>query len=267
MKLTTLFLASFLFLLSFSLPLLAQETDPTNAITIAESDYRHQFDQYRDAYNSFTLAKSQWLSSLNLKTEQEALQAAKLAASARVDVMTSYTRWLRLQLLQFTSTYEKAANLAARLEELNSWYLTHKTNIQAAGSTPAFDQVMVEYSDPQAKINRDALYSTAQTELKVAQLAYYQHYSRAIYDPVLKALQDKTDIPEVEQGLSRIDQLGKEINDELDAISTFGGTLEAESFNPVQYFRKVNERLSEVHSKQITLLNLMIELESRYVRN
>ena len=267
MKLTTLFLSALLFLLSSSLPLLAQDTEPSDPIVSAETDYRHQFDLYRDAYNSFTLAKSQWSSSLNLKTEQEALQAAKIAASARTDVMIAYTRWLRLQLLQFTSTYEKAANLAARLEELNTWYLTHKTDIQATGSTSAFDQVMAQYSSPQAKINRDTLYSLSQTELKVAHLAYYQHYSRAIYDPILKALQDKTDIPEVEQGLSRIDQLGKEINDELDSISTFGGTLEAESFNSTQYFRKVKERLSLVHSKQITLLNLMIELESRYVRN
>jgi len=265
-KLTLLFFSLLLF--SFALtPTHSQESAPVDQVTQAENDYRYQFDLYRDAYNSYTLTKSSWESSGSLKAEQEAIEAAKKAATARDDVMISYTRWLRVQLLEFTSTYEKAINLANRLEELNQWYEQHKVNIQTASSVDAFDLVMAEYSDPLTALNRETLYSATQTELKIAKIAYFQHQSRALYDPVLKILETKTDIPEVKQGLEHIDEVGTKINDELTSISSFGGTLEAESFNSRQYFRKVNERLSIVQTDQITLLNLMIELESRYARD
>ncbi len=272
MKFKTIFIVVLILIFVHSSSILAQEapiatesaTTGQSLIKQAEADYRYQYDLYRNAHFDYVRTKKIWQSSKSLKAEQEAITAAKLVATTRVDVLSAYIRWVRLQLLEFASVYPKVVDIAVRLEAQNNLLLVHKTKIESVTTIIDFDKIMAEYSDPLATSARNSLFAIAQLELKLANLAYYQHQSRSLYDPVLKIVEPKTGIPEVESGLVRIKQLGDTINTELVDLGNFSGSLESESFSEQSFFKKANERLSQLHTNQINLLNFIIELESRY---
>ena len=261
----SVFLISYLLLSGSSY---AQETpiepDIKTQIVQAENDYRAQLDLYRTAYSEYTRTKAVWKSTKTLQAEQEELTAGKNTAIKRDDGMIAYIRWLRIQILQFLSPYDKGAPIAERLLIQSQWFENHKAKVAAVTTISAFDLVMAEYSDPLTVATRESIFSVAQLELKLANLAFFQHQARALYDPVLKILETKTAIPAVAQGFVRINELNSLINTDLVEISNLGSIVKVEDFNQRQFYRIINERLSTLQANQVNLLNYIIELESRY---
>ncbi len=230
----------------------------------AEADYRYQFDQYRNSYNDYLVTKTEYHETGSLQAEQEALGAAKKVAVNRAEVLRTYNRWVMLQLLEFRTPYPQAETTAAKLNTQFGWYLDHKAKIQATASVSAFESVMDEYT-AETK-NREKLYAQAQIDLKLAWIAFFQQQARALYDPILSELMKKTDIPEVEQGLAKVAALGDQINELILNTRTKVGAIESEDIEVAQGLRQVGKLLEELQSKQLVLINTMMELETRYVR-
>lgn len=257
--LTTILIVSLSIL--FVSPITAQET-VSNQINQLEADYRYQFDQYRTAHRAYQISKAEYITTGTLKAEQEALTDAKIVAIASADVLRTYTSWLRLLLLEHASTYSRVNVITERLNLQIDAYLQHKSQIEASGSVVAFEAVMEEYKLGQD--NRDKLFASSQIELKLAQLASFQHQARSLYDPLIDQLAEQAKVPEIEQGMARISQLGDQINQGITNTSQLVGPIESEDFNIRQASRRASENLQLIHSQQLSLLDVMIELENRY---
>ena len=230
----------------------------------AEADYRYQFDQYRSSYNNYLVTKTEYLETGGLKAEQEALSSAKVTAVARSEVLRAYNRWLTLQLLQYQLALPQVTETVAKLNQQANWYLDHKAQVQAAAAVSSFEEVMKDYVLEQK--NRDKLYALAQIDLKLARLGFFQQQARLLYDPVLLRLEPQRNIPEVEQGLARIASIGEQINELILETRTKAGAIESGDLEISQGLRQTVQRLEKIQELQLTLINLMIELETRYVR-
>lgn len=241
-------------------PVYAQELN----IPKAESDYRYQFDQYRTAYQTYLVNRNEYFNNSNLKTQQDALDSAKIVALARNDVLRSFGQWLRLQLLQYGPSYPQAITISNLLDGQNNWYLSNKDKISAAGNTDVFEKVMTDYKNLQP--TRDKLYLQAQIELKLSWLNAQLINSTTIFSPIATKLQDKTNIPEVEQGLAKIKALQDQTKTQIAAasklasgIDTDGRPMETSEIN-----RRGTQALDSVRSSLVSMVALMKELETRY---
>lgn len=242
----------------------AEETNTSGraAVSQAETDYRFQFDQYRMAHDTYVTAKAEYLKNGNLKTQQDALVAAKTAAVARAEVLKTYTRWITLQLLLYQTPFPQVGGSITALNNQLNWYIDEQAKIQAAQTQTSFEALMDEYVKTQE--DRDRIYATAEIDLKLGQVAYVQQQARALYDPLLTILQTKTTIPEVSQGLTTVADLGAVINQEILDVKTKSGAIESGDLGVFQALRQASEKLNDLRTKQLTLINTMMELESRY---
>lgn len=241
----------------------AQDAVNTTAqIEQAEGDYRFQFDQYRLAHDLYVTAKAEYLKSGNLKTQQDALLAAKKTAVARGDVLKTYTRWINLQLIAYQTPFPQVVDSITALNNQINWYNDEQAKIQTAQTQDSFELVMADYVKTQ--IDRDKLYARAEIDLKLAQTAFFQQQARALYDPLLAILQTKTTIPEVSQGMAKVAELGGVINQEILDTKTKSGAIESGDLGVFQALRQTSEKLESLRTKQLELINIMMELESRY---
>lgn len=262
-KLLLLSLFSILALLSlFTLAGKTTAQDLQPSIDQAETDYRFQFDLYRQSYQEYQVAKSEWQKTKTIKAQEEALTAAKTVAHNRAGVQKAYSLWLRLRLLNRLSVYPDAQAIADRLETQANWFTDHQARVATVNTVAGFDEEMTTYF--QQKGARDILFASGQIHLKLATLSYYQHLIRSLYEPILAKLETKQDIPEVVQGLSRVETLGEEINTQIDATKALISPLESGNVALTQTFRKVTEGLIKIQTSQIALLNLIFELEQNY---
>lgn len=252
-------------ILAVARPVRAQavpEARQTTEVIQAESDYRFQFDSYRNLYLAYQTTKTEYLRTGSLRAEQEALSAAKALSAARADVLRAYNRWLTLQLLQYTTAFPQVAETVQKLTEQFNWYLDHKTKVQAATTVTALETVMEEYVTGLKERNK--LYALAQIDLKLAKLAYFQQQARLLYDPILIILEGKRSIPEVEQGITKVATLGEQINALILEARTKAGAIESGDLEISQAFKQTTTRLETLRSQQLTLITTMMELESRY---
>lgn len=264
MKKTLLILPIFLVAIFFG-TVSAQENTLTAQITTAEADYRFQFDQYRSAYQNYIVSKAGWEKDKTLIAEQAALNNAKAVAVARSKTLRAYTQWVRLRLLNLVSVYPQAQEYADQLNTLSVWYQTHEASIASTTSLDAFDQVMNSYYFE--RLNRQKIYTSAQIALKLSELASIQHESRSLYDPILTALRDKQSIPQVQQGLIHIAQIGDRINTLITETNTIIGSIQSEDLAAKQASQKASDKLDAIRSAQLELIGFITELEANYYGN
>ncbi len=235
-------------------------------VSKAESDYRYQFDQYRTAYQTYVVNRNEYFGNPNLKAGQEALDAAKAAALSRDDVLRTFGQWLRLELLQYSTTYPTALTISNLLSTQNEWYLLHKDKVSAAGNIDIFEKVMTDYETLQS--SRDKLYLQAQIELKLAWLNQKLLNSLSLFSPINDKLQNQTNIPEVEQGLVKIKSLQDQIKNQLTAISRLapGVDTDGRALEPAETNRRATQSLDNLRTNLVAMVSLMRELETRYAQ-
>lgn len=250
-------------LLSLS-PAFAQPDTSSQPVSQAESDYRYQFDLYRDAYNQYQVKKASFLGSNTLKAEQEALLAAKSAASHRDDVLLAYTRWLDLRLLTYQDIYPQTANISSSLLSQSNFFLDHKSQVEAVGDSQTLTSVNQTLLDRQEPLDRN--YFQAQTELKLAQLTWYHTQAAQIFDPLKTKLLTLTSIPEVEQGLSRVNTLTDSFPQKVSAISQLASDLvnSKDVYDVTSQKNKIIEQLQSLYTDQETIFKIMVQLEVYY---
>jgi hypothetical protein len=264
-----LILVAFIVLAFCAAPVFAQVA-PTNPILKAESDYRYQFDLYRTAYQLYQVNKSEYLKAKTLKSEQEALQAAIGAALNRNDVQSAYGQWLRLQLLQYKDIYPLSGVLSDRLAKQNEWYLTNKALISSSGNKQVFESNMTDYET--TLIDRDRLFGQSQVELKLAHLYRIRKDIEAKLSSIRPVLEAKKDIPEVEQGLTRVDEHFSDIDRNISLLSDEVKLLEIggvknEKNDPKRVLPRSTTKLETINKLELEVVNILIELDTNYARN
>lgn len=243
-------------------PVLADESP----VTRAESDYRFQFDQYRNAYQTYTISRNEYWANTNLKSEQDALDAAKTVTLARSDVLRAFGQWMRLQLLQYSTTYPQATTISNLLDTQNNWYLALKDKANAAGDASAFEKVQAQYTDYLPK--RDKLNLQSEIELKLAWLNQQLLDSAVKFAPDITILQTKLNIPEVEQGLSKIKSLQDQVKTQIADTSKMapGVDKDGRAMENTETIRNATQALDSIRTNLVSIVSLMKELEIRYVR-
>ncbi len=241
----------------------AQETP----IAKAEADYRFQFDLYRTAYQSYQVNKAEYLKSGTLKAEQEALEAAKEASLARADVLRTHTQWLRLQLLETSPIYLRSSELADRLDQLSQSYLADKSKINAAGDKTEFESVQAEYTT--ALPQRERLIAQSQIELKLAKLALFREEIMRLYEPLIPILTTHQQIPEVEQGMTRVATNFDDLNARIQTLSENAKVLESTDIrttrnDPATVNRTTTKELESLRQLILNTISILSELEARY---
>lgn len=129
---------------AFLWPAWAQETTPTETEPPREfnynralQDYLYQFDQYRQAYKDYQVAKSQYHIYKTLTAETIALEQTIKMLQARDEVIATYLTALRLRLAEKTKVGSSRLNaLYLQLDEEVIWSREHKENLTSAGSIP-----------------------------------------------------------------------------------------------------------------------------------
>lgn len=234
-------------------------------INQAETDYRHQFDLYRTAHNKYQVAKAEYLQSHTVKAEQQAFEAAKNAALARIEVLRTYTRWLNLKLTAQSQWYPQASVISTDLTTLENWFTSHKAKLQATGSPSAYESIQAEYA---AKLNdNNKTFALGQIYLKLGELVGLEVRAQNLYQPLLPVLEaQKTDHPEIEQGIAKINQYQQDFDREAAAVITHTGTIQAEAYRLDLTYSTFTERLENLRSILLTELNIITELENRYGR-
>jgi hypothetical protein len=246
----------------------AQEvSDP---ILRAESDYRYQFDLYRTSYQQYQVNKSEFLKSKTLKSEQEALESAIAVSLNRNDVQRAYSQWLRLQLLQYKDLYPLSGVMADKLEVQSQWYQTNKAKLSSSGNRQVFEANMQEYVT--TLIDRDRVFGQAQIEHKLAHMYRIRKDIEAKLSTIRPTLEAKRDIPEVQQGLTRVDEHFSDIDTNIKALSDEAklleqGGLKNEKNDPVRVLPKSIAKLEAIRKLELNVLNILIELDTNYARN
>ncbi len=99
------------------------------------SDYKASVDTYQKTYNDYQLARSQYLSSQTLASQQKAQQATYAFLKSRDDVVANYLRMLRQKIndTQGISDNDKSG-FYGRIDSDVSFYIDHRDKIPSAGS-------------------------------------------------------------------------------------------------------------------------------------
>lgn len=115
------------------------ETEPPREFNYnrALQDYLYQFDQYRQAYKDYQVAKSQYQTYQTLTAETIALEQTIKMLQVRDEVIATYLTALRLRLAEKTKVGSSRLNaLYLQLDEEIIWFREHKENLTSAGSIP-----------------------------------------------------------------------------------------------------------------------------------
>lgn len=125
------------FLVSFTSVAYAQESTPAPEFNFqrAYQDLQFMEDQYRGKHTEYELAKSQYLQSKTLASQQKAQEATYAMLFSRDDVVKAYMTSLRMRLAEsFGISNDRIQVLQTRIDTEVSWYESHKTTLSSAES-------------------------------------------------------------------------------------------------------------------------------------
>ncbi|QQG47378.1 MAG: hypothetical protein HY044_04615 [Candidatus Woesebacteria bacterium] len=126
-----IFIFSFIVFLFLSFVYRVKASDFDKAL----SDYKASVDIYQKADNDYQLARSQYLSSQTLASQQKAQQATYAFLKARDDVISTYLSMLRQKITDTKGIGDNDKNgFYGRIDSDVSFYIDHRDKIPSAGS-------------------------------------------------------------------------------------------------------------------------------------
>lgn len=110
-------------------------------------DYNYQYQNYQQAYQSFTLSRDAYIKFQTLQSREEAISATKKFIIQRNDVLRSYFLALKLKLrtTQGVVSTQRQADLVSSLDKEIIW-LENENNQVNSLTSPALDDLFI-YSD------------------------------------------------------------------------------------------------------------------------
>lgn len=121
----------------FPIKTLAQEATPQGEFNFqkAYSDLTFIYDKYRQAHSEYELARSQYMQSRTIASQQKAQEATFNMLSNRDDAVGAYLTMLRMRLSEsFGIASDRITLLQTKIDTEVQWYKDHKTTLSSAES-------------------------------------------------------------------------------------------------------------------------------------
>lgn len=115
----------------------AQDSTPQPEFNFqkAYQDLQFMEDQYRGKHTEYELARSQYMQSQTIASQQKAQEATFGMLSSRDDVVKAYLTMLRMRLAEsFGIPSDRLQVLQTRIDTEVAWYESHKTTLSSAES-------------------------------------------------------------------------------------------------------------------------------------
>ncbi|OGD71476.1 hypothetical protein A3D09_02580 [Candidatus Collierbacteria bacterium RIFCSPHIGHO2_02_FULL_49_10] len=229
------------------------------------SDYQYQLDQYRRYYAEYSNFKADYLARPTLDNEQKAIISAKQAINARELAWASFVLVLSDTVSDTGVSYPVIDKAVADLAEIAKY---HFGQAVAAGSiVTRADLTAFTKNELKITAGHKLVLTQAQVAGKLARLIKFQIDAKMAYDSILPKLETIKDEVSVQNGLDQIQTGSQQINDQISALAKKTTDLNMENFSRDTFYTNSTETLTSIRTNVGRLVNVIIDLDTNYVRH
>ena len=229
------------------------------------SDFQYQLDAYRQSYAEYQNFKSDYLAHPTLNNEQKALLSAKQTINARELAWASYVLVLSDTITNAKVDFPLSNKSVADLAEIAKYHFNQAT-ISASIVTRA-DLTAFTKNELKVTATHRVLLAQAQVASKIAQLIKFQNDASLAYNVVYPKLSTRLDEISVQNGLNQVQTYSQQINDQILALTEKTNKLQPDQYGQDTFFTNSSESLVEIRANVNRLVNVIIDLDTNYVRH
>lgn len=228
------------------------------------SDYNFQLDQYRKNYAEYQNFKNDYLAHPTLANEQKAILSAKQTISSRELAWANFVLALSDSISGTGVSYPLSDKAKVDLASIARYHFGQAT---AVGSVVTRAD-LTTFTKNELKITATHKLALTQAQVagKLAQLIKFQIDAKADYDSLMPKLSSVADEVTVKNGLDQIQTSSVQINDQISALAKRTSGLSADQFSADQFFTDSSDILTQIRSSVTRLVNIIIDLDTNYVR-
>lgn len=232
--------------------------------TTQQTDYQYQLDQYRKNYSQYQILLKDYKDESSLNNEQKAITSAKETLRSRELALAHYY-WWQSEIVQSTKV-----DLPVVKQAISDYNDIGQYHYQQLGS---IDKIvtrsdLTSYTKKNRKdVDKQQLAITRnQTAAKIAKIIASQLDIKRAFDAIVPQLEStKVTNPSIQNGLDQVNEYSIQVNDLLNSLSESTIKLDLETKRSSQFYEDSTDVLNQVHSLQLKLINLIIELDTAYV--
>ena len=230
----------------------------------AKTDYDFQWQQYRQNYSEFALLKRDYLANQTLDNQQKAILSAKQTLMARDLAKDAYARYL-VDLINAQNTGYTALNpIIDRLKAASAFYVAEAQLSQKIITTNDLKTFALDYYDKTQIFDRSFEYG--QIAVKIATLVRFQIDLKNNFDVLVPKLPDPLPAA-LKARLDEVPSLAQNINDKIATISArIIPENEEGILNQENYFNPFVDKLDEIKTLQLNLVNQFVDMDINYVQ-
>jgi len=223
--------------------------------------YKAQIIAYQNAYQRFRLAKTQYQKTQTIRSLNEAINATKLAALKRNEVLSTYIEILHLDLLKKQTSLDPSlrGELIKQTEMLLATLKQYHYKIKKVVSREQLNQTLTNYSSFFKQIvsltykvrlilKADGLFNL-DFKLKYYKEQIVQRRKESLKTANFRSVEFKRGLDEVDHELDKMDGVWQLIKQSLHEKTT-----------DVNWFRLMNRHLSQIYTTSLRTNNYLIEL-------
>jgi len=229
------------------------------------SDYQFQMDQYRKYYAEYQNFKSDYDAHPTLANEQKAIVSAKQAITARELAWANFILVLSDNIRNTGVNYPLTEKVVGDLAGITKYHFDQA--IAAGDIVTRADLTAFTKSELKVIAGHKLILTQAQVGGKIAQLIKLQIDAKAAYDLIVPKLEGVKDEVAVQNGLDLIQTGSSQVNDQISALAKKTTDLNIEQFSRDQFYSDSTEILTQVRNSISRLVNVIIDLDTNYVRH
>jgi len=249
--------------LSFIILIISILVFPLNVFADAKSDYEYQLAQYRKSYTEFSQLKRDYLANPTLDNQQKALIVARQALLARDLSKSSYALYLSELINAPNTSYEPFNKILTRLGEASIFFSSSAQKSQVVTTPAELKSFSAQYSRDTLIHDRSFYYG--QVAAKLAQLIRFQLDMDGVLQTIYPKLPDPRPIP-LKARLDEIPVKAAQINKQVaDSTALITPTIEEGQLDP-DYFTDFSTTLGDIRSRQLLLIDQLIDIDLNYAQ-
>lgn len=229
------------------------------------SDYQFQMDQYRKYYAEYSNFKSDYDSHPTLANEQKAIVSAKQAITARELAWANFILVLSDTISDTGVNYPLTDKAVGDLAGIAKYHFDQA--IAAESIVTRSDLAVFTKNELKVTAGHKLIMTQAQVAGKLAQLIKFQIDAKAAYDSIFPKLAPVRDEITVQNGLDMIQTGSQEINDQISTLAKKTTDLDVERFSQDQFYSDSSEVLIKIRNSVSRLVDVIIDLDTNYVRH
>jgi len=229
------------------------------------SDYNFQLDQYHKNYAEYQNFKNDYLARPTLDNEQKAILSAKQTISSRELAWANFILVLSDSISSTGISYPLSDKAKADLATIAKYHFGQA--ISVASVVTRAELTTFTQNELKVTATHKLALSQAQVANKLVQLIKFQTDAKVAYDSLLPKLTAVTDEVSVKNGLDQIQTSSIQINDQISTLAKKTGNLATDQFSVDQFYSNSSEILIQIRASVNRLVNIIIDLDTNYVRH